>query len=81
MDGDFSCGECALGWNGTLCLNLTDGGEHRVTRAMANTSIFNVGRYDRLFAGLYHPNTFECTDATGWFAGGCVNIDDCYSNP
>ena len=81
LDGDFTCGECAWGWNGTLCLNLTDGGEHRVTKAMANSSTFNVGRFDRVFAGLYHPNTFECTDATGWFAGGCVNVDDCYSAP
>lgn len=81
LDGDFSCGACAWGWNGTICLNLTDGGVHKVTKAMSNASIFNVGRFDRVFAGLYHPNTFECTDSTGWFADGCINIDDCYSGP
>ena len=75
--GDFSCGACAWGWNGTVCTNLTDGVVHKISKDYANSSTFNTGHFDRIFAGLYHPNTFECLDSTGWFVDGCINVDDC----
>ena len=81
LAGDFSCGACAWGWNGTRCTNLTDGVEHKVTKRMGNSSKFATGYFDRLFAGLWHDNTFDCVDSTGWMADGCINVDDCYSGP
>jgi hypothetical protein len=81
--GDFSCGVCADGWNGTRCVNIADGSntEFRVEKAIANISRFATGYFDARYAGLWHSNEFECVDSTGWFVDGCVNVDDCYSSP